>query len=320
MEFDIKGRIKRYAQLIRNSEMLEVDELSLIETELGADGYSKLYDIVNSGDKINEEAFKEMKQSYFKAQQDKIIEPAMCNDKYFFEYYTDEEFKDMIRYQLDLNAINDTVDVDFTVLNLLRGANTEKYFTDNGVEVSVKGTQLENRQKDLKSMIERYVKQGYNQYPLMRKINQEYNDLDKLSKTENSEDLQQNKIVCLKSQMLMERMEAVSPYKPIFNMAEKLGELMEEEKQMMKDENYDNMDELQEKIDKQKELLTKRIESSGFDLDELASLINNKKEYLKESEQGFDYRSPNYAMFHGLQEANRRIKSIKLRQEKQNQL
>lgn len=77
---------------------------------------------------------------------------------------------------------------------------------------------------------------------------------------------------------------------------------------------------MQEKIDKQKALLTKRIESSGFDLDELAIVINSKKDYIKESEHGFDYKSPNYAMFHGLQEANRRIKSIKLRQEKQNQL
>ena len=50
------------------------------------------------------------------------------------------------------------------------------------------------------------------------------------------------------------------------------------------------------------------------------AFINGKKDYIKECEHGFNYQSPNYAMFVGLQEANRRIQSIKLRQQKQNQL
>ena len=320
MEFDIKGRIKFFAEQLRYSVagLADNEDLSQIRFELGDEGYSKLYDIVYSGNKISEQDFDEIKQSYFKAQQEKFIVPSMGNDNSFFEYYNDEEFKDMIKYQLEENGINNTINVDEVMLDLLRGATTEKFLGDKGVEVKVKGTNLEDRQKDLRRIIERYIKQGYNPYPLMRKINEEYNEL---SKNENEVDkAAQAKLICAKSQMLMERMEAVSPYKPIFNMAEKLGELLEEEKQMMKDENYDNMDELQEKIDKQKELLTKRIESSGFDLNELASVINSKKDYIKESENGFNYQSPNYAMFHGLQEANRRIQSIKLRQQKQNQL
>lgn len=323
MEFDVKGRIKFFAEQLRYSvaEMTSADELSEIQLELGSDGYDKLYDIVYSGGKITEKDFDEIKQSYFEAQQDKtyLYENGLFfNDNYFFEYYSDDEFKDMVKYQLEENGINETKDINTTFINLLRGSTTEKFLSDKGVEVKVKGTELEDRQKDLKRIMERYIKQGYNPYLLMRKINLEY---ERLSKEESDvEKLGQEKLVCAKSQMLMERMEALSPYKPIFNMAEKLGELMEEEKQLMKDENYDNMDEIQEKIDKQKELLTKRIESSGFDLDELAIVINSKKDYIKESEHGFNYQSPNYAMFVGLQEANRRIQSIKLRQEKQTQL
>ena len=323
MEFDVKGRIKFFAEQLRYSVagMTSADELFEIQLELGSDGYNKLYDIVYNGDKISEEDFDEIKQSYFAAQQDKayLYENGLFfSDNSFFEYYSDDEFKNMVKYQLEENGINETKDIDTTFINLLRGATTEKFLSDKGVEVKVKGTNLEDRQKDLKRIMERYIKQGYNPYLLMRKINLEY---ERLSKDESDiEKLGQEKLICAKSQMLMERMEAVSPYKPIFNMAEKLGELMEEEKQMMKDENYDNMDELQEKIDKQKELLTKRIEASGFDLDELASVINSKKDYIQESEHGFNYQSPNYAMFHGLQEANRRIQSIKLHQEKQNQL
>ncbi|MFQ6723919.1 MAG: hypothetical protein ACLRFE_01110 [Clostridia bacterium] len=321
MEFDIKGRIRYFAEQLRYSVagLAENDDLTQIRFELGDEGYSKLYDIVYSGNKISEQDFDEIKQSYFKAQQEKVVVPTMWNDNYFFEYYSDDEFKDMIKYQLEENMIDSTIAIDEIMLNLLRGATSEKYLdTKTEKEVKIKGTKLEDRQKDLKRMIERYIKQGYNPYPLMRKINAEY---ERLAKEENEVDKEsQSKLICAKSQMLMERTEALSPYKPIFNMAEKLGELMEEEKQMMKDENYDNMDELQEKIDKQKELLTKRIESSGFDLDELASVINGKKDYIKECEHGFNYQSPNYAMFVGLQESNRRIQSIKLRQDKQNQL
>ena len=321
MEFDIKGRITYFAEQLRYSVagLADKDDLQQIEQELGWDGYNKLYNIVHNGDKINEKDFKEIKQSYFKAQQDKVISCWFGNDNYFFEYYNDDEFNDMVKYQLEENMIDSTIAVDEIVMNLLRGATSEKYLdTKTEKEVKIKGTKLEDRQKHLKRMIERYVKQGYNPYPLMRKINEEY---ERLSKEENDVYKEsQSKLICAKSQMLMERMEAVSPYKSIFNMTEKLGELMEEEKQLMKDENYDNMDELQEKIDKQKELLTKRIETSGFDLDELFSIINSKKEYIKECEPNFNYQSPNYAMFHGLQEANRIIKRIKLRQEKQSQL
>ena len=74
------------------------------------------------------------------------------------------------------------------------------------------------------------------------------------------------------------------------------------------------------KINKQKELLTKYIESSGFDLDELAVIANSKREYIKESEKGFNYQSINYAMYVGLQELKNRINVIKIRQEKQNQI
>lgn len=321
MEFDVKGRIRFYAEQLRYSVagLADKDDLLQIRFELGDEGYSKLYGIVYRDSKISEQDFDEIKQSYFKAQQEKVVVPTMWNDNYFFEYYSDDDFNDMIKFQLEENMIDSTIAIDEIMLNLLRGATSEKYLdTKTEKEVKIKGTKLEDRQKDLKRMIERYIKQGYNPYPLMRKINAEY---ERLAKEENEVDKEsQSKLVCAKSQMLMERVEAVSPYKPIFNIAEKLGELLEEEKQKMKDENYDNMDELQEKIDKQKELLTKRIESSGFDLDELAAVIKGKREYIKECEHGFDYKSPNYAMFHGLQEANRRIQSIKLRQQKQNQL
>jgi len=322
MEFDIKGRIRFFAEQLRYSVagLVDNDDLLQIDQELGTEGYSKLYNIVNNGDKITEQDFEEIKQSYFKAQQEKsyFYKGSMFNDNYYFDYYNDEEFKDMINYQLEENGINSTININEIMVYLLRGATTEKFLSDKGVEVKVKGTKFEDRQKDLRRIIERYIKQGHNPYPLMRKINEEYN---RLSQSETQEELDgQEKLICAKSQMLMERMEAVSPYKPIFNMAEKLGELIEEHKQLMKDENYDGTDELQEKIDKQKELLAKRIESSGFDLDELSNIINGKKEYIKECEHNFNYQSPNYAMFSGLQEANRRIQSIKLRQEKQSQL
>lgn len=322
MEFDIKGRIRFFAEQLRYSVagLADKDDLLQIDQELGTEGYSKLYNIVNNGDKITEQDFEEIKQSYFKAQQEKsyFFKGSMFSDNCYFDYYNDEEFKDMIKFQLEENAIDSTINIDEIMVNLLRGATTEKFLSDKGEEVKVKGTKLEDRQKDLKRIIERYIKQGYNPYPLMRKINEEYN---RLAQNETEQEVAgQEKLICAKSQMLMERMEAVSPYKPIFNMAEKLGELIEEQKQKMKDENYDNMDELEERIDKQKELLTKRIEASGFDLDELAAVINGKKDYIKECEHGFNYQSPNYAMFVGLQEANRRIQSIKLRQQKQNQL
>lgn len=321
MEFDIKGRIRYFAEQLRYSVsgLADNDDLSQIRFELGDEGYSKLYDIVYSGNKISEQDFDEIKQSYFKAQQEKVVVPTMWNDNYFFEYYSDDEFNDMIKFQLEENMIDSTIAIDEIMLNLLRGATSEKYLdTKTEKEVKIKGTKLEDRQKDLKRMIERYIKQGYNPYPLMRKINAEY---ERLAKEENEVDKEsQSKLICAKSQMLMERMEAVSPYKPIFNMAEKLGELMEEEKQMMKDENYDNMDEIQEKIDKQKELLTKRIESSGFDLDELQNVASNKREYLKESEQGFSYNSVNYNMYVGMTELSKCAAALKMRQEKQNQI
>lgn len=322
MDFDIKGRIKFFAEQIRYSVsgLVSADELSEIHIELGEDGYNKLYNIVYSGEKISEKDFDEIKQSYFTAQQEKAYlykNNLFYNDNYFFEYDNDEEFNSTIKSQLEENEINETIDIDEFMIQLLRGATTEKFLNGKGEEIKVKGTKLEDRQKELKRIIERFIKQGYNPYLLMRKINLEY---ERLSKEEvDDKNWGQEKLICAKSQMLMERMETHSPYKPIFNMAEKLGELIEEQKQMIKDENYDNMDELQEKIDKQKELLSKRIESSDFDLDELTSIISGKRDYIKESEHGFNYQSPNYAMFVGLQEANRRIQSIKIRQEKQSQ-
>ena len=134
------------------------------------------------------------------------------------------------------------------------------------------------------------------------------------------ENIEADKVVCLKSQMLMERMEAVSPYRTIFRVAENLGQLIEEEKEMRRQENYDASDELQEKIDKQRELLAKKIENSGFDMDELQSIANNKREYIKESEQGFNYQSVHYAMYTGLFEVKKCIHNLSKKQQKQAQV
>ena len=62
MEFDVKGRIKFFAEQLRYSVagMTSADELSEIQLELGSDGYNKLYDIVYSGGKITEEDFDEI--------------------------------------------------------------------------------------------------------------------------------------------------------------------------------------------------------------------------------------------------------------------
>jgi len=57
MEFDIKGRIRFFAEQLRYSVagLVDNDDLLKINQELGTEGYSKLYNIVNNGDKITEQ-------------------------------------------------------------------------------------------------------------------------------------------------------------------------------------------------------------------------------------------------------------------------
>lgn len=323
MKFDLKGRIKTFAEQIRYSisGLLDMDDENAIRVELGDDGYDKLYSIIKHGRKITEQDFEEIKASYFNAQKGKFISPSFWNDGFYFEYFTDEEFKNnLVKPQLEEGLIEQTIDIDETIVNMLRGATAEKYWIDNDKEVKIKGTKLEERQADLRKIIETYVKEGYNIYPLMRKINEAYNELLRIGKEDKNENIEANKVVCLKSQMLMERMEAVSPYRTIFRVAENLGQLIEEEKEMRKQENYDASDELQEKIDKQRELLAKKIESSGFDMDELTSIADSKRKYIQESEQGFNYQSSNYAMYTGLFEVKKCIHHLLRQQQKQAQV
>lgn len=323
MKFDIKGRIKTFAEQIRYSisGLLDKMDENAIRLELGDNGYDKIYSAIEHGRKITEQDFEEIKSSYLNAQKDKVISPSFWSDSLYFENYTDAEFKEYVEQaQLGEGLIYQTVSVDDVIVNLLNGANTEIYFDGNGKEVKVKGTKLEERQTVLRKMVETYVKEGYNIYPLMRKINESYNELSRISKDHKNENVDRNKVICLKSQMMMERMEAVSPYRTIFRVAENLGQLIEEEKEMRKQENYDASDELQEKIDKQRELLTRKIESSGFDMDELTCIADSKRKYIQESEQGFNYQSSNYAMYTGLFEVKKCIHNLSRQKERQAQI
>ncbi len=160
----------------------------------------------------------------------------------------------------------------------------------------------------MKKVIKEYIKEGYNPYPLMRMMSKQYK-VDEKWLNENKQDLELKTNIeisqthNLDSQRILQSLENYSPYKPIFNISEKLGSLISQQKEKMKQENYDGMEELDEEIDKTKEMLRNRLKKSNFDLEELMDIMAGKRAYIKESEDGFDYRSLNYDMYVGLQEA-----------------
>lgn len=321
MEFDVKGRIKFFAEQLRYSVagLTDKDEDLGIISELGGDGEFILNGIVIRGGKITAVEFDRIKKSYFKAQSEKVVDTSsMFNDSFFFENKDEEEFNDFIKGRLEEENRYSVIDIDSDIARCLRGAISEKYIDSmTEKEIKIKGTKLEERQPKLKQVIKAYIQEGFNPYPLMRKMNKQYNFLD-----ENDTELLEDRILFEKGRRVMEQMEAVSPYKPLFNISEKLGDLVEQHRLLLKDENYseDKELELQEKIAKYRETLSKHIATSEFDLDELQNVASNKREYLKESEQGFSYNSVNYNMYVGMTELSKCAAVLKMRQEKQTQL
>ena len=99
MQFDLKGRIKMFAEQLRG-EIDRADE-DVIMQELGDEGFDILCNIVNKNEKITEQDFEKIKASYINAQNNKFISPSFWADGYFFKYFTDKEFKEMEKAQLE---------------------------------------------------------------------------------------------------------------------------------------------------------------------------------------------------------------------------
>ena len=322
--YDLKGTLKRLTERWHeaNVGIIGMNELEYEAEELlGVDGARVLFSNISNGTKLTSEDYLNIKNSYFKAQNEQFEDSVTIGeDDLYFELFDDTEIKDMVKGQIDEGLAETVMNVESVMVNLLRGTTTNQYEKDGKV-IDVKGTQLEERQKDLRTLMQFYVKNGYNMYPLMRKINREYArykaDEDKLDASS-----KRAMAMCLDSNNILQGMESVSPYKSIFNIAENLGELINEEKRLEAEGKDDKVEEIQQRIEKHKELLLDK--SAGFDLDELTRVIADKQEALREQENGIQQvksgisiDSIHYDMFTGLMEAKKEIHFASKRQQKQ---
>ena len=316
MRFDAKSRVK--ALVDTYSDQIEEYESQLL-TELGEQGLLKLRNIAANYGMYDEQTLESIKKDYIAAQKYKDTMPMFFEDNYFYEFHDDQDFKLIIDSQLKKGMIDQTINVDDTIMNILRGATTDAYVDINGNVVAVKGTPLQSRQQDLLRFAKTYIQGGYNIYPLMRKINQQYASLVPQAGEPMTEDLMQQRKMCSRCQLLLEQMESSSPYASIFNTAEQLGSLIEKEKALIRKGDYDGAEALQDKIATYRMKLSTRLSSGEYDMEDLASVLEGKQNYIKEIEPGFNYKSSNYAMYIGLYEARKSVSSILKKTETQAQ-
>ena len=141
------------------------------------------------------------------------------------------------------------------------------------------------RQTDLGKIIKEYIEEGYNIYPLLRQLNKAY------EKCKDADKQKSSKLKC--SMQIIQINERFSPYKYVFDYAQKIGSLAltccpEKSKQV------------RSKVLELQNILAYRIKKDGFDITELKDIVLNKAKFLNESNKNV-YGTKNRDLYVGLQ-------------------
>lgn len=245
---------------------------------------------------LDSPSINKMKEMYLEAQQQKTADDFLMatssNTIWALEENLSSATIEVINMLVDGQMENlDWVDPNKNLKDYVNAIVNIKMFNQDKKEIS----------NQLMKLVNEYVKKGYNIYPLMQQCfaSQEFNT--RIDKENNKDNIVANELA---QNILSISDKSHSPYLPLFNRIQKLGELINLSKEFGKKEDYKQQEQVDNKI---LELQDNIIQvAKQYDLDYLEMLLKDKQKYL-ELQGANDIYSAENDMFAGLQKARNLI-------------